>query len=529
MEHRPLRRLRPLRVALIAAGLAAAVVTATVVAAPAASAATAAFVRTSSWSTGYEAKFTVTNNTSSTISSWSVQFDLPSGSAVSSSWDAAVTRSGQHYTANNQSYNGTLGAGASTSFGFVVAGTGEPTNCTVNGTSCSGGGGPTTPPGSPGAPGNLRVTSTTNSSVALAWNASTGTVTGYRVYEGSTVRATVTGTSTTVSGLAACSAHSYTVAAYNSSGESAKSTAASATTTGCTGGGGSMAAAPYLYPGWGDPPAPATVMSATGIRWFTIAFILSGGGCAPAWDGSGPLTGGAHASTISAIRAAGGDAIPSIGGWSGNKLGPNCSSASALAGAYQQVINAYGLKAIDVDIENTDEFESEVVQDRILGALKIVKQNNPGIRTILTFGTSTSGPSYWGTRLINQAAALQANVDTFTIMPFDFGGGSNMYQSTVNAAEGLKNQLKSAFGWSDATAYGHMGISGMNGLSDQQELTTPATWTQIRDWAKARGLGRFTYWAVNRDRPCPGGGVVSNCSGIAQNTWEFTSITAQFG
>jgi hypothetical protein len=525
-------RLKPLRAAALAAGLAAAVVAATLVAAPAASAATAAFVRTSTWSTGYEAKFTVTNNTSAAISSWTVQFTLPAGSTVSSFWDTRLTSSGQQITALNATWNGALGAGATTSFGFIVAGTGDPTNCTINGTACSGGGGPTTPPpnpSAPGTPGNFRVTGTTNSSIALAWNISTGTVTGYRVYEGTSLRATVTGTSTTLSGLATCSAHSYTVAAYNSSGESVRSAAVSATTSGCTGGGtGSMAAAPYLYPGWGNPPAPSTVMSATGVKWFTIAFVLSGGGCTPAWDGSGSLTGGAHASTINAIRAAGGDIIPSIGGWSGNKLGPNCSSATALAGAYQQVINAFNLKAIDIDIENTDEFENTVVQDRILGALKIVKQNNPAIKTILTFGTSTSGPSYWGTRLINQAAALQANIDVFTIMPFDFGGGANMYQSTVNASEGLKNQLKTAYGWTDATAYTHMGISGMNGLSDQQELTTPATWIQIRDWAKARGLARFTYWAVNRDRACPGGGVVSDCSGIAQNPWEFTSITAQY-
>jgi hypothetical protein len=68
----------------------------------------------------------------------------------------------------------------------------------------------------------------------------------------------------------------------------------------------------------------------------------------------------------------------------------------------------------------------------------------------------------------------------------------------------------------------------MNGLSDQQELTSPATWQQIRDWARARNLARFTFWSVNRDRPCPGGGVVANCSGIAQNNWQFTQITASF-
>ncbi|WP_394824738.1 chitinase [Pendulispora albinea] len=285
--------------------------------------------------------------------------------------------------------------------------------------------------------------------------------------------------------------------------------------------------APYLYMGWGNPPSASTVMSASGIKWFTMAFILSSGGCNPAWDGSRPLTGSVDATTITQIRNAGGDIVPSIGGWSGNKLGPNCSTPAALAGAYQKVINAYKLKAIDIDIENTDEFENYTVQDRILNALKIVKQNNPGISTILTFGTSKTGPTAPGNRLIEQAKALGANIDIFTIMPFDFGG-TNMYTDTVNASEGLKNKLKSTFGWSDATAYAHMGISGMNGLSDQRETTSLQTWTQIRDWAKGKGLVRLAFWAVNRDRGCPGGGVVSHCSGIDQANWAFTKVTAGF-
>jgi chitinase len=292
-------------------------------------------------------------------------------------------------------------------------------------------------------------------------------------------------------------------------------------------GGSKMAAAPYIYPGWGNPPAPSTVMNATGIKAFTMAFVLANG-CNPVWDGEGGLTGGVHASTINAIRAAGGDVVPSFGGYSGNKLGPNCSTPELLAGAYQKVIDAFGLKAIDIDIENTDEFENFTVQDRILNALKIVKQKNPTIKTILTFGTTTSGPSATGVRLVNQAKALGANVDIFAIMPFDFGGGSNMYQNTVNATEGLKNTVKSAFGYTDAQAYARLGISGMNGLSDQQELTTVAIWTQVRDYAKSKGLARFTFWAVNRDRGCAGGGVVSNCSGIAQNDWDFTRVTAGF-
>ncbi|MEV6954820.1 carbohydrate binding domain-containing protein [Streptomyces sp. NPDC051183] len=384
----------------------------------------------------------------------------------------------------------------------------------------------------PTTPGSLSSTGKTSSSVSLAWTASTDNVgvTGYDIYQGAAKVATSTTTSGTVAGLSPDTAYTFTVRARDLAGNtSPASNAATVTTDNGTAPTGFKQAAPYLYLGWGNPPSATTVMNATGAKWFTMAFILSSGGCNPAWDGQRALTGGVDQSTINSIRAAGGDIVPSIGGWQGNKLGPNCTSAEALAGAYQQVINAYGLKAIDVDIENTDEFENAVVQDRILGALKIVKQNNPGLKTILTFGTSTTGPTSWGNRLIDRAKALGADIDVFTIMPFDFGNAStDMYASTVSATEGLKTKLKSAFGWDDATAYSHIGISGMNGISDTQETTTIQNWTDIRNWANSHHIARLAFWSVNRDRGCPGGGLQETCSGIAQSDWQFTSITAGF-
>lgn len=395
-----------------------------------------------------------------------------------------------------------------------------------------GGGGGGSDTQAPTAPTSLTSTGKTSSSVSLSWGASSDNVgvTSYDVYSGSNQVLTVSGTSATVGGLSASTAYTFSVKARDAAGNtSAASNSVSVTTNAGSGGDtGFKQAAPYLFEGWGDPPNPTTVMNATGIKWFTMAFVLDSGGCNPAWDGSRALTGGVDQTAINQIRSAGGDIVPSFGGWQGSKLGANCSSASALAGALQKVIDAYGLKAIDMDIENTDEFENEAVQARILTALKTVKANNPGLRTIVTFGTSTTGPTYYGNRLIEQAQSLNAGIDVFTIMPFDFGGGSDMYGNTVAATEGLKAKLKSTFGWDDATAYSHIGISGMNGLSDQQENTTPAIWTSIRDWANSHHIARLAYWAVNRDRPCPGGGVVSNCSGISQNTWQFTSITAGF-
>ncbi|WP_410817377.1 cellulase family glycosylhydrolase [Micromonospora sp. 050-3] len=137
---RTLRLVTTLAVAgLLAGGVA-------VVAATPASAATAVFSVTNNWGNGYQGQVTVTNDTSAPITSWRVEFDLPSSSTVSQSWNTQQTTSGSHYTFANVSWNGTLAAGASTSFGFLVNGTGTPLNCTVNGASCAGGPPPTTPP-----------------------------------------------------------------------------------------------------------------------------------------------------------------------------------------------------------------------------------------------------------------------------------------------------------------------------------------------------------------------------------------------
>ncbi|MEV6174533.1 carbohydrate binding domain-containing protein [Streptomyces sp. NPDC051954] len=465
-------------------------------------------------------------NTAYTLSGWVrgsyVYLGVDGGSSTWASSPSAYSQLSVGFTTGASQTSATIYV-----HGWYAQGTYYADDISLDG---PGGGGSDTQ--APSVPGSLRSTGKTSSSVSLAWNAATDNVgvTAYDIYSGSSQVLSVSGTSATVSGLSASTAHTFTVRARDAAGNRSAASNSVSVTTDAGGGGGTgfKQAAPYLYLGWGDPPSATSVMSATGVKWFTMAFILSSGGCNPAWDGSRPLTGGNDQSVINSIRSAGGDIVPSIGGWSGNKLGPNCATPEALAGAYQRVIDAYGLKAIDIDIENTDEFENAVVQDRILNALKIVKANNPGLRTIITFGTTTTGPTYWGNRLIDQAKALGADIDVFTIMPFDFGGGADMYGNTVNATEGLKNKLKSAFGWDDATAYAHIGISGMNGLSDQQELTSPTTWTQIRDWANSHHIARLAFWSVNRDRPCPGGGVVSNCSGISQSNWQFTSITAGF-
>src|SRR5204863_8999932 len=126
----------------------------------------------------------------------------------------------------------------------------------------------------------------------------------------------------------------------------------------------------------------------------------SNGACDPQWDGQRPLLGGADQGTVNTVRGAGGDIIPSFGGASGNKLEQSCASAGALANAYQQVINAYRLRAIDIDIEG-DAYNNGTVQQRTVDALKIIRANNPGVSLIVTFPSNQSGPD---SSMINRAA-----------------------------------------------------------------------------------------------------------------------------
>nr|WP_235457708.1 carbohydrate-binding protein [Streptomyces olivochromogenes] len=301
------------------------------------------------------------------------------------------------------------------------------------------------------------------------------------------------------------------------------------TVGGSTGTAPGMAVAPYEYFGWGSPPNPTAVMSATGVKWFTLAFVLSDGGCNPAWDGSRPLTGGDDQAKINSIRSAGGDVIVSFGGWSGAKLGEKCSSASALAGAYQKVINAYGLKVIDIDIENT-EWSSATVRQRVVDALKTVKANNPGLKTIVTFGTTTSGPDSTGVDMINRAANSGLANDIWCIMPFDFGGGAgNMGTLTTQAMEGLKARVKSAYGYGDSVTYAHIGLSSMNGKTDDAgELVRLTDFRTMLAYAQQHHIARLTYWSINRDRACGSGTDADSCSGVSQQPYDFLKVFAQY-
>jgi len=289
-------------------------------------------------------------------------------------------------------------------------------------------------------------------------------------------------------------------------------------------------AAPYEYLGWGHPQPPASVIGATGIGDLTLAFILSHGACNPRWDGTRPLGGGSDEAAIASVRGAGGDVVVSFGGWSGSKLGVSCKSPAVLAGAYQKVIDAYSLKAIDIDIEHT-EVASATVRKRVIAALAITQAANPGLEITVTFATGEGGPEASGRSLIADAAAVGFQPTAWTVMPFDFGKPlTDMGHASIRGVEALERELAAAYHLDAEVTYAHIGISSMNGHTDEaSETVSLEDFRTILSFAQQHHLARLAFWSVNRDRACEGEDTgADECSGIAQAPFAFTDVLAEY-
>ncbi|MET8937166.1 glycoside hydrolase family 18 chitinase [Streptomyces rubiginosohelvolus] len=204
--------------------------------ASAATSATATYTKKSDWGSGFEGQWTVKNTGTTALSSWTIEWDFPSGTAAGSAWDANLTKSGNHYTAKNLAWNGTVAPGASVSFGFNGTGSGSPTGCKLNGASCDGG----SVPGdnAPSAPGKPTASDITDTSVKLSWTAATDDkgIKNYDVLRDGAKVATVTGTTYTNTGLTAGTDYSYAVQARDTADQTGPASASTAVRT--TGGGG---------------------------------------------------------------------------------------------------------------------------------------------------------------------------------------------------------------------------------------------------------------------------------------------------
>ena len=282
------------------------------------------------------------------------------------------------------------------------------------------------------------------------------------------------------------------------------------------------------------PQSISSIVSGSGEKEFNLSFVLDSGGCTPAWDGSTSelvSSDTAVLADVNAIRAAGGDVAVTFGGYNGTELGTTCGSASALAAAYQQVITKYNLTHIDFDYENGALDSNTAIR---FGAIKILEANNPNIKVSLTIPMTTVGFPGTGTDEIQQAKADGARLDVINIMDFDTGltSGTETGQTEAIANDAV-GQLETIYGWSAAQAWSHLGITLMNGHTDQpSELFLQSDFSNLLSFAQSNHPALFSFWSANRDFACPSGVVEpwapGTCSEVAQNAYDYTKIVVQY-
>src|SRR5436190_17538536 len=259
-----------------------------------------------------------------------------------------------------------------------------------------------------------------------------------------------------------------------------------------------------------------TTAQASGAKYFTLAFLetLSKTSCTLAWNGSksDPVSNGRYLSDIASLRAAGGDVIPSFGGWSadqgGTEIGDSCKDVNQIVAAYEQVITTYEVSRLDMDIEGRSLTKTDGI-DRRNKAIKLLQDwataNGRPLTISYTIPTSATGLEASGKAVLENAKANGVRIDVVQPMVFDYYDRvtTDMGTAAINAVTGLRSYLQTLLPRkTDAQYWSLIGLTIMNGIDDypkKTEVTTLAHAQQIFTFARSKGMNTLSMWAIQRD------------------------------
>jgi len=301
--------------------------------------------------------------------------------------------------------------------------------------------------------------------------------------------------------------------------------------------------APYFEAYNGDDPA--TLSQQSGAKYLNMAFIEAAtkGSCTVSWNGdtSMPISSSTFGSSISTIRANGGDVIPSFGGYTadntGTEIADSCTDVNQIAAAYENVITTYDVSRIDLDTEDNSLTNSAGI-DRRNKAIKLVEDwaaaNSRTVQFTYTLPTTTSGLASSGLAVLKNAVTNNARIDTVNIMTFDYYDGATheMANDTKTAATGLVNQMASLYpSKTTSQLWSMVGVTVMPGIDDYGAAETFQTSDAptVLSWAQSMGINEISFWALQRDNGgCVGTAGSDTCSGITQSTWYFSNTFEPF-
>jgi len=272
----------------------------------------------------------------------------------------------------------------------------------------------------------------------------------------------------------------------------------------------------------------SALATSTGVKHFTLAFIISDTAGNPAWGGITPYSSGFYLDVIGRVRANGGDVIVSFGGANGQELAQTNTVVVTLAAKYAQVLDLYGANAMDLDIEGGALVDGLSI-DRRNKALALLKKSRPNLMISYTLPVLPTGLTADGLNVLNNAKQNGLVVDAVNIMAMDYGdsvapnGATGMGGYAISAAQKTYQQSSQILG----TAI-MIGITPMIGQNDvESEVFRLQDATQLVQWAfTANYVSRLSMWSMNRDNGNKGALYAS--SQIVQTNYAFAGIFKAF-
>jgi chitinase len=286
-------------------------------------------------------------------------------------------------------------------------------------------------------------------------------------------------------------------------------------------------AAPYVET-WGSTSAMANAQAATGLKYYTLAFVIAGNGCTATWNGDTSIDSSGWQTAINNLRASGGDVIVSFGGAAPTELAQACSSVSTLQAQYKRVIDTLNLTRVDMDIEGPGVIDDDAANDRRNQALAALQQQYAAAGKHLTvdytLATDPTGLPSEGTDLLKNAKSRGLDVNLVNPMTMDYGPNMDMGQAAINAANGLHTQLGQI--WTTKTSdqlWAMEGNTPMIGVNDSKnEIFTTANASSLESFAASHGMQELAFWSLGRDKACATNGTLSDtCSGTPQSAYQF--------
>jgi Glycosyl hydrolases family 18 len=300
----------------------------------------------------------------------------------------------------------------------------------------------------------------------------------------------------------------------------------------------------YLAP---NTPSITATAQASGAKYFSLAFLqaTNKGSCSIDWNSNSSQPLNYYNSDIASLRSTlGGDVIPTFGGYSadqgGTEIADACTNVNQIAADYESVITTLGVTRLDMDVE-AKSLNNTAGIDRRNKALALTeawaKQNGIPLQVQYTLPVEQYGLDANGEAVLQNAVANGVTVNSVNIMVFDYyiagEGVVNMGQAAVNAATNTHTQLQSIFpSLTSAQIWNMEAMTMLPGIDDYPKKTEvtylPDAQTML-NFAQTNGMNLMSIWAIQRDNGgCPGTRDSNTCSGIVQNTWDFSHLLEPF-